>query len=68
LERDIQSLKEDLATGNHKEKQIKQVLRQFMSILRKKKNVPALVLEIQKFMKEQIAFSITNSKVSFVES
>jgi len=62
LERDIQSLKEDLATGNHKEKQIKQVLRQFMSILRKKKNVPALVLEIQKFMKEQIDFSITNSK------
>merc|ERR1712037_4794 len=44
------------------EKQIKQVLKQYMSILRKKKNVPALVLEIQKFMKEQIEFSIINAK------
>ncbi len=68
LNRDIQSLKEELATGNHKEKQLKQVKRQFIGIMRKKKNVPALVLEIQKFMKEQIEFSLINSKVSLVLS
>jgi len=68
LDRDIQSLKEELSTGNHKEKQLKQVKRQYIGIMRKKKNVPALVLEIQKFMKEQIEFSLINAKVSLVLS
>ena len=63
LQKEINDLKTELKGGNSKEHKVRGALKEYNSILRKRKNTPFVLLELQKFIKKEVEQSIVNLKV-----
>ena len=63
LQKEMNELKTELKGGNSKEHKVRGSLKEYNSILRKRKNTPFILLELQKFIKKEMEQSIENLKV-----